>query len=362
MSILKYNKYFLYNSLFWTGLILLSANGYYNRGILNNAEITYLHAIKSYISQYIPWMIITPFVFILTRKFTFGKSNNIKAVLVHLVSGLGFMVVFILLSNLLTFGQESILDEIRKNFPSLIYSLIPGQMTLYSLVVLGSHALDYFLSSKESELTMLKMKEEIANIRLESLKYQIQPHFLFNTLHTIAGLARKNKNKETVDMIVSLSGFLRTVLDKSESATVSLEEEIEFCTKYLDIEKVRFEDRLTTKINIEDGVKSAEIPFLILQPLLENSIKHSLSKITTKCEILIEAKKMDGKIKIVVQDSGTGTHDNAEWVWGIGLNNIKSRLDMLYKKEYKFDIKQENQISGPRIEIVIPYKDQKNEN
>jgi len=181
---------------------------------------------------------------------------------------------------------------------------------------------------------------------------QLQPHFLFNTLNSISVLMRDDAATAN-KMLVKLSELLRAALKSESSQEISLKDELEFLRGYLEIEQMRFQDRLTVDFRVENETLDAQIPNLILQPLVENAIRHGIAPYAKRGKILIESRRENGFIELVVRDNGAGLQDSANEN-GIGLKNTQERLEKLYGERQKFEIIS-GADSGFEVRIKIPY-------
>jgi len=186
---------------------------------------------------------------------------------------------------------------------------------------------------------------------------QLHPHFLFNTLNGIAGLVRDNKNEAAVNMLVGLSDLLRHALEYSDQQEVELKDELAFTKLYLNIQQMRFSDRLQINTNIEPAVLTAMVPNLLLQPLLENALRHGLARTVEAGWIEISAKHQNGSLLITVSDNGAGLPDHwqLQGSTGIGLANTVARLQQLYGEHHRFDIHNREE-GGVEVEVVLPFR------
>ena len=234
--------------------------------------------------------------------------------------------------------------------------------TVNSLIMIGCWTGLYFgiknyqmlLKEKQNSLRATTMAHQ-AHIKM--LRYQLNPHFLF-TLNAISTLILMKENKTAEDMVSRLSDFLRYSLDKDPIKKVPLRQEIEALKLYLEIEKVRFEDRLTVIWDIQPNANEALVPSLILQPLIENAIKYAISKLEDGGCIAVSAKVFGRDMMLEVTDNGPGADlDNGQMYRanGVGLQNIQERLASLYKNDFSFSISN-NQPSGIKVCIRIPFE------
>lgn len=203
-------------------------------------------------------------------------------------------------------------------------------------------ALSYAAKVQFAERRAAQYRAEAQTAELRALRYQVNPHFLFNTLNSLSSLVLGRKEDEAEQMIMNLSTFFRTSLTADPANDVSLAEELRLQSLYLDIERVRFPDRLEVEIDVPPELEGARIPGLILQPLVENAIKYGVSRSTGKVTIAIRARALDGRIRLVVEDDGNMAGP-AEHGHGVGLRNVCERLDARFGRGARCE-------SGPRKE------------
>ena len=235
----------------------------------------------------------------------------------------------------------------------VIYWIMVG---LWHLREINRRYLERERETARLALETSQLETKLANARLEALKMQLQPHFLFNTLNSISVLMRDDvvtANK----MLVRLSELLRAALRNESSQEVTLEEELDFLRGYLEIEQIRFQDRLTVDFQVDKETLEARIPNLILQPLVENSIRHGITPLATAGKILIESHRENGFIELSVSDNGAGLNDSAQLNNGIGWKNTRERLEKLYGEKQKFEVRA-GENGGLQVRIKIPYHQQ----
>lgn len=235
--------------------------------------------------------------------------------------------------------------------------------TIDSLLMVGCWSALYFgiknyqMLQKEKQ-NALKASTMAHQAHVKMLRYQLNPHFLFNTLNAISTLILLKENDTAETMLSRLSDFLRYSLDNDPIKKVALGQETKALRLYLDIEKVRFDDRLTVHWDIQEDCEAALVPSMILQPIIENSIKHAISKMEQGGEIYISARLFGNDLLMDVADNGPGAdivNGQLSREKGVGLANIKERLHSLYQRNFAFSI-EHNQPSGVRVRIRIPYE------
>jgi two-component system LytT family sensor kinase len=216
--------------------------------------------------------------------------------------------------------------------------------------------LDETALMKEEQFKRLQAESLARDAQLQMLRYQLNPHFLFNTLNSIKALVRLKEPAKAEEMIQLLSQFLRHTLEQESVEKISLEQELASLMLYLEIEKVRFEDRLLVDVNVDSSALSALVPGLILQPLIENSLKYAIAACEEGGVIRFTAHKENSKLCLEVSDTGSGVNgDTPVRTLGVGLNNTISRLEALYENNYSFDAAATD-LEGFRVKISLPYE------
>ena len=230
-------------------------------------------------------------------------------------------------------------------------------LLIYWATVGITYAHDYYVKFRKSEVVSSQLEAKLAQSELQALKMQLHPHFLFNTHHSIISLMLKQKNDEAIKMLTQLSDLLRITLEKTKQQLSSLKEELDTLDLYLGIQKVRFKDRLDIEISAESDVFDAEVPYLLLQPLVENALKHGIESKTTGGRIEIAAKKSGMYLELSVRDNGPGLgYGNGNRAGnGIGLKTTRSRLNQLYGDQQSMWIDSSGE-GGTSVNIKIPFK------
>jgi signal transduction histidine kinase len=231
-----------------------------------------------------------------------------------------------------------------------------GNLIIYLLIVSGRYAYDYYRKYRERETRSLELEGRLAQAELHNLKMQLQPHFLFNTLHTISVLMMRDTGAAN-RMLIRLSDLLRLSLDTVGSQEVTLKKELEFLGGYLEIEQTRFQDRLSVRLDIDPATLDAKVPNLILQPLVENSVRHGVAKLPQGGRIEIRSTRHDGELRLEVQDNGPGLPaDGKEDLHeGVGLSNTRARLRQLYGTRHRFELT-EAPGGGLLVRVVLPFE------
>jgi two-component system LytT family sensor kinase len=230
-------------------------------------------------------------------------------------------------------------------------------LMLYGFVLVVSHVLRSRERLALQETETARLNEQLSRAQLDALRRQIEPHFLFNTLNAIAGLVREQRNDAAVSMIAGLSDFLRRSLEGSGRQQVALGEELEFLKKYLDIQKVRFGDRLQVTMDVPEELLSAQIPSLALQLIVENAVKHGIAKLAHGGAIRIGACRSSGRLWLNVYNDGpTLPVDWEETKPGIGLANMRTRLQALYGGAFQLSM-QNRDPRGVEVSVSVPFRE-----
>jgi LytS/YehU family sensor histidine kinase len=208
---------------------------------------------------------------------------------------------------------------------------------MYGVIVSVNHAIDYYRKYHERTVHTLELEKHLAEARLQALLRQLKPHFLFNTLNGIASLM--HTDVQAADrMLVRLAELLRLTMSHPGQPLTGLREEIAFIEKYLEIERIRFRDRLSVKIDVDPAALDAQVPSLILQPLVENAIRHGIEPHARPGRIELSVRREPGAIVLTVRDNGAGEPPGGFTREGIGLGNTRARLRELYGERHSFQL------------------------
>ena len=310
------------------------------------------------------WMFLTPLVIFLSERFLISRDQIWRNLAVHFFAG---SAISLLQLSVFIFVRQWLLGNPQKPFSFLadFQRLFIGEfhinMLIYWIVVGISHlrVINRRYLERERETARLaletaQLETKLAEARLDALKMQLHPHFLFNTLNSISVLMRDDREAAN-RMLVRLSELLRIALRSEGAQEVSLKDELEFLRGYLEIEQVRFQDRLQVAFDVEKETLDAQVPNLILQPLVENAIRHGIAPRAEAGLIQIQARRENGFVEISVSDNGAGLGDKSKTSEGIGLKNTRERLEKLYGEEQKFEITSGAGDAGLKVRIKIPY-------
>jgi two-component system, LytTR family, sensor kinase len=302
--------------------------------------------------------LLLPSVVWVARRFPLDAGHRVRNIAVHAAAALTFALV----RFAAMLGVRLLLRSGDIKPPSVSWWVYTQRtflweldwcLMVYSAIVGASHALAYYHESQQRKLKEAQLETRLIEARLKTLEAELHPHFLFNTLHAISTLV--HRDPESADRMISrLSDLLRITFDRSGEATVSLKEEIEFLQKYLEIEQTRFQDRLTVRVDVDPEVLDAEVPRMILQPLVENAMKHGIAQSVDKGHVQISAGREGDVLRMEVRDNGRGLHGARlkKLRTGVGLSNTRARLEMLYPGRHRLDFTELD--GGIAVRVDIP--------
>jgi two-component system, LytTR family, sensor kinase len=304
------------------------------------------------------WAALTPGILWLTRRFPFDRAAWKAAIPVHVAGVIVAVSLHVVMTVALRFGTywaigESLDTWLHEAQEMFIVNFDWEMMTYWTIVGVGT-ALRYLDEARAKELNAAQLETRLIEARLHTLQRQLQPHFLFNTLNTISALM--HRDVEAADaMIARLSDLLRMSLERVGVQAVPLKEELDFLSKYLEIEQTRFRDRLTVVFDVQADTLHALVPNLLLQPLVENAIKHGIGPRPTPGQVTVRARRAGALLELDVQDDGVGLSAArlTDFNRGVGLSNTRSRLDHLYGSLHRFEFRQPAD-GGLLVCIAIP--------
>jgi two-component system, LytTR family, sensor kinase len=353
--------------VFWTSLAALSSanrlldpRGFGFRGISPVGPIA-LAFVESWF-----WAALTPLVFWLSSRFTIERSRWLRNVGILLLIGVAIsIVVYYVLA--VTRGQFFDATLVRRRSPSIFTPLrdigrfrFLNHFLVYVAVLVAGYAREYFMrdqmrmkeaSALSSRAALLQV--QLADARLDALRMQLNPHFLFNTLHAIAALVERDPSGVR-RMIARLSELLRLTMDTDAEHEVTLGEELAFLRRYIEIMEIRFMGRLRVEIDVGGEMTSALVPRLILQPLVENALEHGAARATGNGVVGISAVRDGDQLVIAVRDDGPGVSANASS--GVGLSNTRARLAALYDDAASLTLESPPE-GGAKAEMRLPFRE-----
>jgi two-component system, LytTR family, sensor kinase len=341
----NYPLYFL----LWTVLGLFYFSQGLTQRLVSPDPTPWWHYLLAWLSGVYIWALLTPALLWLGRQFPVERGNWFPRITLHFLLSAGFSAFELSLESALYSRLHlfpTVLTDFRGALARLLVVGFHGGVLNYWIVLGAQWAVLYYHRYQERsrellqfELRASELQSQLMSARLNALRMQLQPHFLFNTLNAITVLVRQEKGKDAEQMLGHLSDLLRSVLDDVDAQEVSLRRELEYLQLYLAIEQVRFQDRLNVEISADPSTQDVSVPQFILQPIVENAIRHGIGRSSSAGRILISASKIDGTVQLRVQDDGPGlSPGGSSEDQGIGLANTRARLQQLYGEDAGLEI------------------------
>jgi hypothetical protein len=291
-----------------------------------------------YLAVWLVWLMPTALVVSLARRFPvlpprpLGVAVHLLAAttigLLHTLYALGLLLWLRPYDQMTTSASDLQIGQV-------LLAQIPLEWTLYLLVLGVVLALEYRQRYREHAIEAADLRRSLTDARLHALELQIQPHFLFNTLNAISGLVRVSRKDEAIRMIAGLADLLRYSLDHAGRQRVTLGEEVEMLTRYLEIQQARFPDRMSFTVAMDETLRRVAVPILILQPLAENAVRHGVDRTGSASRVEVRAQRTNDRLELQVRNSGGIA---APVVEGIGLKNTRERLRTLYGNDARFSL------------------------
>jgi two-component system, LytTR family, sensor kinase len=345
-------------ALIWLGFALIDATQIVVVMHAEGMQHAWLKLFATTMLSWMPWALTTTLVLRYGGRFPAGRLKPLLTGLAHVAACLAAGLVFSAWTAWLEVLLNPYADSAPAPFMQLwfarFYGGISGFLVLYAAILTVSYVLDARERLAFHQTEAARLNEQLMKAQLHVLRRQIEPHFLFNTLNSVSGLVREGRNDSAVTMIAGLSDLLRRVLEDSTRHQVPLQEEMEFAQKYLDIQKVRFAERLQVRIDVPKELNAAQVPSLLLQPMVENAIKHGIAKRARGGTIWIAASQSGGMLTLCVTNDGPSLP--ADWEKsgaGIGMANVRTRLKSLYGDAFKLGMRDAS-AGGVEVSISLP--------
>jgi two-component system LytT family sensor kinase len=316
------------------------------------------HAILAGLQDWYPWALLAPLIFALGRRFRLERQRWISASLVHL--SCGTLVALFDLAVVTAINQYfgptvSYVGTFAEVYPRIVLRYFHFAFIIYWVIVAAAHAIDYYRSSRNREMEALRLQAELTQAQLDALRMQLQPHFLFNTLHTIASLVRDGRGEAATSTIARLGELFRQALGNGQRNEVSLREELAFVDAYLQIEQTRFSDRLVVRFEVDPDTLDARIPTMALQPLVENAIRHGIAVHPSAGLVQVRAYRRNGALRVEVRNEGTALDEAAPRAGGVGLANTRARLVRLYGQAGRLELRADDE-RGTVAVLEVPWQ------
>jgi signal transduction histidine kinase len=311
---------------------------------------------------WLPWVLFAPLVAAGSARVPIRPDNWPKALLAHSALLLGIALVHGLVIGILYhyFAAPGTPMATFQPWQHAGHFLFGDDMLLFDMVVYASLAAtlnirNFFEIVRQQELDASKLNQRLAELRLQTLRMQIDPHFLFNALNAVSVLIKKGDNERAEQTLGRLSSFFRQTLESSARHWVTLDEELDFVRQYIAIVQVRFGDRLTVDERCDANVSATPVPAMLLQPLIENAVMHGFGDKVGPCALTLACRADGDRLAITIEDDGVGGkfHSDPKFREGVGLTNVRGRLAQMYGREHTFSLTSKPG-AGTRIEVRLP--------
>jgi two-component system, LytTR family, sensor kinase len=307
------------------------------------------------------WLVyafLTPAVFAISRRWPLSRPHLARHALLHLAFSLVFCAAWAGAGALLraVLMPEALSGGAGMHFVSWLFITLPFGVAVYLAVVGIEHAIRYFAEARDREMQVARLSEQLSSARFAALQAQLNPHFLFNTLNTIAVLVRDNDRAGATRIVEQLSDVLRRTLSRHRANEVTLEEEMELVRQYLAIEQARFSDRLRVTYDIDPAVLGAAVPGFALQHLVENAVRHGIAKRQEAGRITVAARRVGDVLEMSVTDDGAGVSSPAESPRGHGIENTRERLRALHGARASLIVGR-GATGGTSATLRLPYRE-----
>jgi two-component system, LytTR family, sensor kinase len=349
----------------WAGLLLLwtifaALGTWFNYGLLaaRGSPITWAQSIRMNVVWYGIWaMLLTPAVVFLCSRMPLTKRRWASLVAAHVISMSAIVCFDVLIKTLWGTRVFTTMHELPfvPQFKRVFFSQAEPDIQIYLVVAVLAYVVAYYTELRSQELHRAELENNLVHAELQVLRTQLQPHFLFNALHSVGALVNTDP-RAAQRMICSLGDLLRMSLAGQDHPESTLKQELEFLELYLDVQRVRFQDQLVVQIKVDEDVLEAEVPYLLLQPLAENAIKHGVARRSGRCNVEIRALR-DGDVVCVnvVNDCEASQREGEYERLGIGLDNIRSRLRILYGVKGRLTV-QTLSTGRFQVEVWVPFR------
>ncbi len=341
--------------LLWTVIGLSFASQFYVASLKAGRTVSWKEAIVWSLGDWYVWGLLSIPIFTLTRRFHLEGKQLRSSLAIHacacVITALVYLFIRVWLGQLQLLWHGNAASFAELFMPLLAKSFI-FNVIVYWVIVCLAHALDYYEQSRQRERRSLELEKHLSQAKLQTLQMQLNPHFLFNTLHAISALM--HRDVDAADrMVAQLSDLLRRALESGDEHEVPLRQELDFLQRYLAIEKTRFGPRLEVQLDVASDTLDALVPNLFLQPLVENAIQHGIEPKARPGTVGIAVRRLGDELILEVRDDGVGlpeAHDE-----NVGLANTRARLHQLYPGRSQFELRNRDS-GGVCVTATIPFR------
>jgi two-component system, LytTR family, sensor kinase len=339
--------------LLWAIFAVLGTCFNFQLAAVRGRPISWFQSIRMNLVGYGIWaMVLTPIVLLLCATVPLVRKYWFRFVSAHLLSMAAVLCIDVLIKTLWGGKVYPYLSPLpfSPQFRRILFSETEADIQIYLMVAVIGYVVAYYNQLRSREWHQAELETSLVRTKLQNLKMQLQPHFLFNALHSVGALVNTDP-RAAQKMICSLGDLLRISLAGQDLPEATLRRELEFLELYLDVQRVRFQDQLMTEIEVAADVLDARVPYLLLQSLVENAIKHGVARRTGCCKVEILARRESEMVCVeVTNDNGVSHYDREQDRLGIGLDNIRGRLRILYGIHGRLSAQE---LSNGRFQVVV---------
>jgi two-component system, LytTR family, sensor kinase len=326
--------------LCWTGFALFFTTQSYIIQDRYNGSINWKGTLVDWLVGSYTWFILTPLILQMSDRCPLQRGKLLRSIGVHAIAAPFFNIISIAIFVVARGSIFGHFPDTRSFFKSLRSHIIiefHGGLLVYLAIIGISQAIGYYRKYREREIQASNLETRLIEAQLDALRMQLHPHFLFNTLNSVSVLMRRDVDAAD-RMLLQLSNLLRVTLARNADHEIKLRQELEILERYLEIEQIRFQDRLTVRMHIDPSALDALVPQLFFQPLVENAIRHGIADREMGGVIDIRAERQNGMIHLQVRDNGPGLNAaRGSPIEGVGLSNTRSRIEYLYGSGSRFE-------------------------
>jgi two-component system LytT family sensor kinase len=338
-------------ALVWLALSLITTSQGVLTYLATGGQVNVGVTLMVNLALWLPWALLSPVILGAARRWPLTRDGWTRRLPLHLALNLALAVVAALIYRSIRIALGL---PVRANYGVMIASGLNTALIVYWGLIALEHGLAYYRRAQDRERLAVEMRRQLSDAKLDALRAQIHPHFLFNTLHAIASRVRTDA-RGAEDMLGTLGEMLRANLATNGAHETRLRDELGLIERYLAIQLVRFGDRMKVELDIDPAANDIAVPALILQPLVENAIEHGIAQRLSGGTLRIDAKLAAPQLRLIVTDSG-GAHARpaeSEAKWNVGLTNTRERLRALYGDDQTFQVASERG-GAFRVYVSIP--------
>ena len=343
--------------LAWSIPAAIGSVVFYVRQLQEGMPWSWVDAVLYVSPFWLLWALLTPFVLRLGARWPLDVPHGWRNALLHVSLALlvGALHLFVALLVMRSTAPEPPRYELLQAFRFFVGAYLEFEFLLYWAILGTGYLVHYYTRDRMNALRTAQLEAQLAQAHLDALKVQLQPHFLFNTLHSISALMDEDL-EQARRMLVRLGDLLRMTLETRGAHEVPMQQELESTELYLDIERVRFPEQLEVEMLVDPEALEALVPSLVLQPLVENAIRHGVAPLQERGRVTVTAKRKNDSLLLQVIDNGAGAESriSGDGRTGVGIANVRTRLEELYGQTQEFNLFHPEP-GGFGVEIVIPF-------